>query len=247
MRGGWLAEESGAVELPVWPGSASSVAVYCSVAKQCGSVSASKPSKRKQPAERNSPDATPPPTPPVHTGEKPPLSTLASHVTGRFPPSQSIQTNLHPLTNLTSPMDIDQLDLPVHTLEKSPSPYPYSGEEPDAIPSYLSCSVFIPGKKDATLQDKPIPLPSMIHDTGAWAEIHCSHYLTGPAHLYKLSNMGVPTDTIGLPGTSVTGQQYRGRLPHLSSVWRTSPLGGSRNRRIPEVRDGAQGSRKATL
>ena len=64
----------------------------------------------------------------------------------------------------------------------------------------------VPGKKDGTLHDKPIPLPSMIHDTGAWAEIHCSHYLTGPAHLYKLSNMGVPTDTIGLPGTSVTGQ-----------------------------------------
>lgn len=92
---------------------------------------------------------------------------------------------------------------------------------------------------DATQHDKPIPLPSMIHDTGAWAEIHCNHihYRTGPAHLYKLSNMGVPTDTIGLPGTSVTGQLTEaGSLICLVSGVRVHT-----NRCIQEVRDGAQG------
>ena len=108
-------------------------------------------------------------------------------------------------------LDLPQFPMPVGTLEKSPSPYPIT-----------------PGqrKKDTTLPDKPIPLPSMIHDTRASAEIHCNdiHYPRGPSHLYKLSNMGVPTGTIGLPGipnsTSVTGQ-LTGRLPpspHPSSV-----------------------------
>ena len=42
-------------------------------------------------------------------------------------------------------------------------------------------------KKDVTLPDKPIPLPSIIKDTRAWTDIHCNkiHYPTGPVQTIK--------------------------------------------------------------
>ena len=100
------------------------------------------------------------------------------------PESAYPERGIWPLTSLTCPNSPCLSAL----LRRAPLPTP-------SLP--LRCLVFTPGqrKKDATLPDKPIPLPSMIHDTRASAEIHCNdiHYPRGPSHLYKLSNMGVPS------------------------------------------------------